>query len=1206
MVYSNSGSTLTLPSPTHGRHVDVGSAVRRLRRTMSRSPSKFGLSSGAGSTPGPVVAASSATPMTAGHFGFGSFGSTTPPSPDRSAVAPGPVGSTTPTGSPSHNRSRANSNTHPHPFTHSPPQLSTTPSPTSHYPPSVKLSLRSARSKPSSTGIHSRIRASPRSPLKRVFGPSPDSGNSIAPPSTSASACDPDVRSQENPSFRDFALGMSPVTRRHLEKQTRHSMPDFDVSGSPRTGAPKFAPPTADSFATNPLSPLKRTDAMSVDQSSAGSPVAKRRSLHGGLNLGATFPTWDSQTPATPTPSSGSAFDIHEDTTTSEYQLFGSVASPFHDAIPSPAPMAAPSVPKRTASLRKSTLQQRHGEHRTSWGRRAGERSLAQMAAQMASEAATPAAPSHRTRLSGDHFLPPDERGAPLFPQMPSYNNPAVQPLARPANQRHPLSRTITQSSSSSSVQDESPTHVPVSFGGIRPRNTNFSKSLPPGSLRPVHDSNSVATPSYKHAKPFQAAFTSTGLVSKMNRNPEIPLRKTIPNMPDTPCKKPYQAITHPQAGSGGRRASRASPNISATPFGNSTASQNRGSIFGSRDKPSSFFLRLSGQTRLGRTPSFEGQPESVGSQDDFPSTPSRSLMRSVGSRAPPVQTASAANGFISPASASALDDGMPGSSPSSKSEPFSEPVANDRPAAVVGHSSSPATPGVFTRLPALPFSGRRLRPLRASPASNSESQLAYAHVKSLITSQTDASTPASPLPGMAGSTTPRTPRDAMAPLDASRLSISGPHDDKPEVSWTPATPTTQAGRMLTMRSGGSSATPQNGHGPREIEESLAARFDESEPISKGEFGTVYKVVKSSVPTSLMWAFTATPSRRSPTSSTTEVYAVKKQDFPIGRKAREAKLREVEVLKALSHSDKVIHFFDSWVQNNNLYIQTEFCSEGSLDRFLAVVGNAGKLDDFRIWKIFLESLEGLRAIHDAGFAHFDLKPANIFITHDGYLKIGDFGMATPLPASNDIDREGDRGYLAPEILRGQYDKPADIFALGLIILEAALNSTLPGSGDDWQLLRNGDISYLGVITGGEASAVARDADGIPIGHESSTSQLGEDALGLSLTGKPRSFSFGSMTHDPSNLFGVQKRRELRTPPEFMRSPEDPTSLDNLLQAMLRVDPAQRPNVHQLLEADSLTWVAARRTAGATVYEGNWGPEQPLIPQPSADTEMTDV
>ena len=84
---------------------------------------------------------------------------------------------------------------------------------------------------------------------------------------------------------------------------------------------------------------------------------------------------------------------------------------------------------------------------------------------------------------------------------------------------------------------------------------------------------------------------------------------------------------------------------------------------------------------------------------------------------------------------------------------------------------------------------------------------------------------------------------------------------------------------------------------------------------------------------------------------------MKKLTLPFGTKARETKLREVEILKALSHSNHVVHYIDSWEQNGHLYIQTEFCSEGSLDKFLQVVGQAGKLDDFRIWKIFLETLE---------------------------------------------------------------------------------------------------------------------------------------------------------------------------------------------------------------------------------------------------------
>lgn len=61
-------------------------------------------------------------------------------------------------------------------------------------------------------------------------------------------------------------------------------------------------------------------------------------------------------------------------------------------------------------------------------------------------------------------------------------------------------------------------------------------------------------------------------------------------------------------------------------------------------------------------------------------------------------------------------------------------------------------------------------------------------------------------------------------------------------------------------------------------------------------------------------------------------------------------------------------------------------------------------------------------------------------------------MATrwPRPASFDgdgkepgLDREGDREYLAPEILRGKYGREADIFSFGMILLECAGNIVVP-------------------------------------------------------------------------------------------------------------------------------------------------------------------
>lgn len=92
------------------------------------------------------------------------------------------------------------------------------------------------------------------------------------------------------------------------------------------------------------------------------------------------------------------------------------------------------------------------------------------------------------------------------------------------------------------------------------------------------------------------------------------------------------------------------------------------------------------------------------------------------------------------------------------------------------------------------------------------------------------------------------------------------------------------------------------------------------------------------------------------------------------------------------------------------------------------------------WDYLCDLLLALSHLHSQGFAHLDLKPANVFLTRSGRLKLGDFGLLLELERGTEKERvmargkkekedaqEGDPRYMAPELLRGEYGAAADIF-----------------------------------------------------------------------------------------------------------------------------------------------------------------------------------
>ncbi|MEJ2193783.1 MAG: protein kinase [Ignavibacteriaceae bacterium] len=105
--------------------------------------------------------------------------------------------------------------------------------------------------------------------------------------------------------------------------------------------------------------------------------------------------------------------------------------------------------------------------------------------------------------------------------------------------------------------------------------------------------------------------------------------------------------------------------------------------------------------------------------------------------------------------------------------------------------------------------------------------------------------------------------------------------------------------------------------------------------------------------------------------------------------------------------------------------------------------------------IVLQLSEGLRNAHITGIIHLDIKPANIFITRDGIVKILDFGLAKAKDQTKLINIESTGGtinYMSPEQARGgKVDHRTDIWAIGAILYEM-ITGKQPFKGDYDQVI----------------------------------------------------------------------------------------------------------------------------------------------------------
>ncbi|EDV99186.1 membrane-associated tyrosine- and threonine-specific cdc2-inhibitory kinase [Drosophila grimshawi] len=210
--------------------------------------------------------------------------------------------------------------------------------------------------------------------------------------------------------------------------------------------------------------------------------------------------------------------------------------------------------------------------------------------------------------------------------------------------------------------------------------------------------------------------------------------------------------------------------------------------------------------------------------------------------------------------------------------------------------------------------------------------------------------------------------------------------------------------------------------------------FERLDKLGEGSFGEVFQVRDR---------------------SDSRLYAVKiSKQLCRSEHDRAERLEEVRRYEELSGHQNCVRFIRAWEQNCRLFVQMELCRES----LLQYLSRCRQIPEKRIWHILLDLLRGLKSLHDRNLIHLDIKLDNVLIGADEKWKLSDFGLVIDLDkVESDQATEGDSRYMAPEILQGQFTKAADIFSLGIAILELACYMDLPSNGPLWHELRNGKL-----------------------------------------------------------------------------------------------------------------------------------------------------
>jgi len=156
--------------------------------------------------------------------------------------------------------------------------------------------------------------------------------------------------------------------------------------------------------------------------------------------------------------------------------------------------------------------------------------------------------------------------------------------------------------------------------------------------------------------------------------------------------------------------------------------------------------------------------------------------------------------------------------------------------------------------------------------------------------------------------------------------------------------------------------------------------------------------------------------------------------------------KEAQSVAGLSHAN-IVKVYDFGEDNGIHYIVMEYVDGTSLKELIV---KKAPFDEETNLGVSVQIARGLLYAHKNEVVHRDIKPQNILVTHDGSVKIADFGIARVAKATtltSNANSMGSVHYFSPEQARGGFvDHKSDIYALGITMFEMATGK-LPYDGE---------------------------------------------------------------------------------------------------------------------------------------------------------------